>query len=504
MTISTTTSTIAYTGNGSTTAFAVPYVFFGSAELEVIERVIATGVETTRVLTTDYTVTGGNGATGTVTALVAPASTVTWTIRRTTPATQLSALPANGPFPSATVERGLDRVTAIAQETQREAQRGVLVPKSEAGIVLPSSVTRAGLWLGFDGNGLPIAAAAPTASGLVVTPYGATLVRAATAAVARTTLGATVTGGALFTAADAPAARTTLGVTTVGSAVFTATDAAAARVAIGAGVAQPVSVISGSATLVVGDLGKVVIYTGAGGHTVTLMAASTAVDGDGVRIVHRGSGVLTVARAGSDTLNGGPSLVMAPDETATIQRQAAATWAAWGLGTGFVRLARTTTAASQTVIDFALPAGFDAFTLDLRGIAAVSGTPSLFLRFSTNAGVSFLTGGSDYYWGALDIDTGPASRAASFSGSEIQLWSSMQNTLSLGHNGVISIAGSNDSALVTAVTAHLGFARAGVVNSPTLVGGATQVGGVHNAVRLVISTSVAFQNGGVVTLMGRR
>ena len=89
MTISTTTTKASYAGDGVTIAFAVPFVFFGADELEVIERTIATGAETAKALTTDYTVSGGNGATGTVTALAAPAASVEWHIRRATKKTQL-------------------------------------------------------------------------------------------------------------------------------------------------------------------------------------------------------------------------------------------------------------------------------------------------------------------------------------------------------------------------------------------------------------------------------
>ena len=63
MTISSTTNTVSYTGNGSTTAFAVPYVFFGTgttSEVEVVEVVIATGAETVKSNGSDYTVAGGS------------------------------------------------------------------------------------------------------------------------------------------------------------------------------------------------------------------------------------------------------------------------------------------------------------------------------------------------------------------------------------------------------------------------------------------------------------
>ena len=71
MTISGSYTPDAYTGNASTTEFPVTYPFFGTstdAEIEVIERTIATGAEATLVNGTDYTVAGGAGATGTVTA----------------------------------------------------------------------------------------------------------------------------------------------------------------------------------------------------------------------------------------------------------------------------------------------------------------------------------------------------------------------------------------------------------------------------------------------------
>ena len=74
MTVSTTTTKVIYNGDGATTAFPTTFEFFDAADLEVIERVITTGAETVKTLTTDYTVSGGNGSSGTVTAVTAPAS----------------------------------------------------------------------------------------------------------------------------------------------------------------------------------------------------------------------------------------------------------------------------------------------------------------------------------------------------------------------------------------------------------------------------------------------
>lgn len=175
MTIATTTSSVAYTGNGTTTAFAVPFAFFAAGDLEVIERVVATGVETTKALTTDYTVSGGNGSTGTVNAFFAPASTVTWTIRRVTAVVQPVDLVSNSPFPAETVERAFDRATVAIQETQRDAARGVLVPKTETGIVLPSSVARASRLAGWDASGQWTTYVAGQADANLVTPEAATV-----------------------------------------------------------------------------------------------------------------------------------------------------------------------------------------------------------------------------------------------------------------------------------------------------------------------------------------
>lgn len=173
MTIATNTSTITYTGNGSTTAFAVPYVFFDPTELVVVSRNIATGVETTQLLTTNYTVSGGNGAVGTVTAVVAPPSTVTWTIYRNTAQTQNTAFPNQGPFPSTAMERALDRLTALVQEISRGVLGTLRVPSTETlPAPLPSAQARANLVQGYGPAGEPVLLAPATlATGNLLTLY---------------------------------------------------------------------------------------------------------------------------------------------------------------------------------------------------------------------------------------------------------------------------------------------------------------------------------------------
>jgi hypothetical protein len=158
MTISTTTTRVAYDGNGATTSFAVPFPFFGASELEVIERGIASGAETALMLGAHYTVAGGDGATGTVTAVVAPATGLQWVIRRKTARTQATDYTPNDPFPAETHEKALDRLTMIAQELGETADRGLKFPKTDSTALsstLPPSVERAGKVLAFDAAGNP-------------------------------------------------------------------------------------------------------------------------------------------------------------------------------------------------------------------------------------------------------------------------------------------------------------------------------------------------------------
>lgn len=116
MTVSSSTSRVAYNGNGSTTAFAVPFYFLANSHVEVILQ-DSDGIETVQTLTTHYTVTGaGVESGGTVTMLTAPATGERLIIQRTAPATQTSDFPPNDRLPSATVEDALDKLTMLVQQ----------------------------------------------------------------------------------------------------------------------------------------------------------------------------------------------------------------------------------------------------------------------------------------------------------------------------------------------------------------------------------------------------
>jgi hypothetical protein len=158
MTVSSTTTKASYSGNGSTTVFAVPFYFLLNADLLVILRSSA-GVETTQVLGTNYTVTGaGNENGGSLTMTVAPATGTTLTILRNAAATQETDLLPNDRLPAESLETALDKLTMLVQQLDEESARSlkVALTDSTAGTTLPTSSSRANKFLSFDNNGNPI------------------------------------------------------------------------------------------------------------------------------------------------------------------------------------------------------------------------------------------------------------------------------------------------------------------------------------------------------------
>ena len=124
MTISTTLDRISYAGNGSTTPFSFPYLFFADADLTVILVVDSTGVETIKTITSHYTITGaGDQSGGTVTMATPPASGETLVILRDADITQGLDLVENDPFPSDLIEQQFDKLTIAAQKLDTWANR---------------------------------------------------------------------------------------------------------------------------------------------------------------------------------------------------------------------------------------------------------------------------------------------------------------------------------------------------------------------------------------------
>ena len=193
MTISSEPVPVSYNGDDVTVDFAIPFKYFAKSDVLVTHR-SAADVETTWVLTTNFTLTAaGDDAGGTLTATTAPASGTSITIELNTPNTQSSSIPLGGDFPSATVEDALDRLTQIAAKIEQLFNRSLRVPTTDtqtgSELNLPIDSSRASKFLAFDSNGAPIAAAGTSADLGPVTPFINTLLDDTDAATARTTLG---------------------------------------------------------------------------------------------------------------------------------------------------------------------------------------------------------------------------------------------------------------------------------------------------------------------------
>lgn len=157
MTISTVYDPISYNGNGVTVSFPVPFQFWDETDLVVKITVIATGVSTTQTLTTHYSVFGGDGETGSITLVTAPALTEKVTIELDIPFTQGQDYEENSAFPAEVLEEGFDRLTVMAQQANSAASRALVIPATDTGVTttLPDKATRAGKALYFDADGNP-------------------------------------------------------------------------------------------------------------------------------------------------------------------------------------------------------------------------------------------------------------------------------------------------------------------------------------------------------------
>jgi hypothetical protein len=224
MTVNSTTNRVVYTGNGVTTALSFPYYFLADADLVVVDRVTATGVETTKALTTDYTITGaGDPAGGTVTMLVAPATGHKTIIYRDPAATQGLDLVENDPLPAEDVEEAFDRAAMIDQRLKDRVDRAVRLSDGFNATFDPTlpALPTANAALAFNSTG----------TGFVVGPTTADISAAATnaadaaadAAAAETARAAAVVAQGLAETASTAAQAAAAGITWKNSVVCATT-----------------------------------------------------------------------------------------------------------------------------------------------------------------------------------------------------------------------------------------------------------------------------------------
>jgi len=165
MTVTSSSSRLQFTGDGTEASLAVTFEFFDAADLAVTRRLLSTGAESTMVLNTDYTVTGGGGSTGTVEVVDGttdfPLDDVTWTITRSEPKTQTYDPAQSSAISTTALSNQLDRMTMRMQQLQEQIDRCLKYPITDATAredILDNSVDRASKDLQFDASGDPTSA----------------------------------------------------------------------------------------------------------------------------------------------------------------------------------------------------------------------------------------------------------------------------------------------------------------------------------------------------------
>ncbi len=130
------------------TSFAVPFEFFDDSDLNVY-------IDTTlQTITTDYTVTGGAGSTGTVTMTVTGPKTVIFT--RDTTIERTTDFTAGVDINRAALNTQLDTLTAISADNKDLGERSIRITDYDpaaSNLLLPDAATRADKLLSFDTEG---------------------------------------------------------------------------------------------------------------------------------------------------------------------------------------------------------------------------------------------------------------------------------------------------------------------------------------------------------------
>lgn len=158
MTVSSTNTKRQFNGDGSTAAFAYNFKVFADADLQVIVR-SATGTESVKSSGTHYNASGvgeTSGGTVTFTSGNIPASGETITLRRAKTIAQELDLVANDPFPAASLEDQLDKLTHLILQNNEELDRAIKLSRTNTMTsteFTQSAADRASKVLSFDSSG---------------------------------------------------------------------------------------------------------------------------------------------------------------------------------------------------------------------------------------------------------------------------------------------------------------------------------------------------------------
>jgi hypothetical protein len=164
MTISSTTRIAGpFTGNGTASTFPFTFKVFAAADLDVVRLNSSTGVESTLVLNSDYSVTlngDQNSNPGGSITLLAGALATGFTLVITSDIANLQPtdLTNQGGFYPEVITDALDRATIQIQQISDIGDRTLKIPISDGTSInmeLPTASQRANSFLTFDANGEP-------------------------------------------------------------------------------------------------------------------------------------------------------------------------------------------------------------------------------------------------------------------------------------------------------------------------------------------------------------
>lgn len=128
-------------------SFVVDFAFYDEADLNVYVD------ETLKTLTSDYTVTGGNGSAGTVAiSVTGAAGGSTVVITRSIPLERTTDFPISGAFNIASLNTELDRIVAITADLKDDVDRALKLVDYDSGVntQVPLLDARKGTVLGFN------------------------------------------------------------------------------------------------------------------------------------------------------------------------------------------------------------------------------------------------------------------------------------------------------------------------------------------------------------------
>ena len=362
------------TGNGVTTVF--PYTFKILDEADIL--VTVDGV--TKILTTDYSVSGvGNDAGGNVTFVAAPANGTTVVRTRDMGYERTTDYQDNGDLPASTLDDDIDRTVMLIQQLRAALLRSVKLPVGTTveQVLTESAAARADKIMGFDSSGNIVVKAAVDIDVTPVSVFMASVLDDTTWQEALNTLG--FKKGADITAA----ATTDLGTATGNSVDVTHSTGTTAITSLGGASLQVGTEIETRFVITGGTLTLTHHATNlylAGGVDITLA------NGDVIRWrkMHSSNaewkmvgGKLPASQAEAEagTDNG-------RDMTPLRVAQAIAALAA-----SSVTLGTAVASTSGTSIDFtSIPSGTKRITINFAGVST-NGTSNLLVQLGDSGGI---------------------------------------------------------------------------------------------------------------------